>query len=50
MYFYYNQSFAQKEVVLAGNGAGLQAQTFVRFTDGSGRQSYSIVEQFSYAG
>jgi hypothetical protein len=50
MYFYYNQGFAQKEVVLAGTGADLQAQTFVRFTDNSGRQNYSVVERFRYAG
>jgi hypothetical protein len=50
MYFYYNQGFARKEVVLAGDGASLQAQTFVSFTDGSGRPNYSVLEQFNYAG
>jgi hypothetical protein len=50
LYFYFNQGFAQKEVVVTGDGPEVQAQTFVRFTDNSGRQNYSVIEHFAYAG
>jgi hypothetical protein len=50
MYVYYDQGFAQKEVVLTGNGLQVQAQTFVRFTDNSGRANYHTIENFAYVG
>jgi len=50
LYSYYNQGFATKEVVVGGDGPQIQVQTFVHFTDNSGRKDYHTIEYLNYAG